>query len=85
MTEVFSWRGSHNPRLREVAQRTGTYRDLDDWYYALTYAEGGRRAQSVHLGAPQHNIPHHWAAQGVVDLRAMVARWRSEACPRTAA
>ena len=53
--EVLSWRHSCNRRMREWAQRHGTFIALDDFYDSATFLESPPAGQPV--ANPRHAVP----------------------------
>lgn len=49
--EVISWDAACNRRLKSWAQSAGVYIPLDDFYYSVTFREGGRRSKPLNLTA----------------------------------
>lgn len=48
--EIVAWGASANRALRDWALRVGAaFVDLDDYYFSISFVEGGRRVQSVYL------------------------------------
>ncbi len=80
--EVFGWTESTNHRMIELANIVGTFIPLDDYYYAITFPEGGARfPQGVILGHRRREVAHPWSRQEADAVEDLVSRWRRGADP----
>jgi len=75
--ELISWRATTNAKLGDLVGLVGVTVALDDYYYGITFVQGGRRPQGVVPGYRPRAVPQPYALAERQGVGSLVAAWRA--------